>query len=153
MRGFPCRAVPVTVASRLDLPSFPGPTLHVAEAHHASGTRHTSAQTCSPVAVPVLVALMLPYIIRFIQCITVYRATGKRSQLFNALKYATAFPAIVLTAYEHEEHVAGRRYSLYNVWLAAMFVNSLYSFYWDIEMDWDMPWLMQPGTVQHGAWV
>jgi hypothetical protein len=26
-----------------------------------------------------------------------------------------------------------------------MVLNSCYSFYWDVEQDWDMPWLMQYG--------
>ncbi|KAG2487531.1 hypothetical protein HYH03_013811 [Edaphochlamys debaryana] len=105
----------------------------------------TEVRVVDPLGLPVLIALCLPYIIRFIQCLIVYRTTGNRSQLLNALKYATAFPALVLTAIEHEYHILGRRYPLYDAWLVAMFVNSLYSYYWDLEMDWDMPWLVQPG--------
>lgn len=29
-----------------------------------------------------------------------------------------------------------------------MVLNSAYSLYWDVEWDWDMPWLAQP----YGAW-
>lgn len=27
-----------------------------------------------------------------------------------------------------------------NRWIACILFNSLYSFYWDVEQDWDMPW-------------
>lgn len=39
-------------------------------------------------------------------------------------------------------------FPLRRLWLAVMLANSSYSFYWDVEQDWDMPWL-----VQYGAWV
>jgi hypothetical protein len=29
-----------------------------------------------------------------------------------------------------------------------MALNSAYSYYWDLEMDWDMPWLVQPGKIE-----
>lgn len=48
---------------------------------------------------------MLPFAIRMLQCISVWRAGGPRSQLFNALKYASSLPALILTAFEHEHHV------------------------------------------------
>lgn len=62
-------------------------------------------------------------------------------QVFNAVKYASAFPALLLTAMEHEAHVAGEYFMLQHTWVFVMLVNSLYSFYWDVEQDWDMPWL------------
>ncbi|GFR39905.1 hypothetical protein Agub_g410 [Astrephomene gubernaculifera] len=119
-----------------------GPGLHTLAVQGGPGSPSLAVD---PLALPVLLALCLPYIIRFVQCLIVHRTTGNRAQLLNALKYATAFPALVLTAIEHEHHIAGRRYPLYGWWLAAMGLNSLYSFYWDVEMDWDMPWLAQPG--------
>ncbi|GIL87417.1 hypothetical protein Vretifemale_15533 [Volvox reticuliferus] len=114
---------------------------------HALALGVSSKQLVNPLAPPVLLAICLPYMIRFVQCIIVNRTTGNRSQLLNAAKYATAFPSIILTAIEHEHHVRGEKYELYSWWIAAMLLNSLYSFYWDIEMDWDMPWLVQPGCT------
>jgi hypothetical protein len=29
-----------------------------------------------------------------------------------------------------------------------MVLNSCYCFYWDVEQDWDMPWLMQYGELE-----
>ncbi|KXZ45333.1 hypothetical protein GPECTOR_56g430 [Gonium pectorale] len=120
-----------------------GPTLHMLAAR---GNPAAGAHMPDPLALPVLCALCAPYAIRLVQCLLVARATGNRSQLLNALKYATAFPALLLTAAEHEYHVAGRPYPHFRWWLGALALNSLYSFYWDLEMDWDMPWLVQPGA-------
>lgn len=60
------------------------------------------------------------------------------------MKYASAFPALLLTAIEHEAHIAGEHFMLQHTWVFVMLVNSLYSFYWDVEQDWDMPWLAAP---------
>ena len=42
--------------------------------------------------------LALPYAWRFCQCIRVFLDLGARPQLFNAVKYSTAFPVIALWA-------------------------------------------------------
>jgi hypothetical protein len=38
-----------------------------------------------------------------------------------------------------------RLFAWKRLWIATMVLNSCYSFYWDVEQDWDMPWLMQYG--------
>ena len=106
---------------------------------------------CANLSTPILVAGCYPYIVRLVQCARVYRQTGNTSQLYNAAKYASAFPAIVLTAYASELQLQHMSFSHQGMWLAAMLLNSLYSFYWDIEMDWDMPWLVQQGVCGVGA--
>lgn len=37
------------------------------------------------------------------------------------------------------------KFPLRRMWLLVMVANSSYSFYWDVEQDWDMPWLTQYG--------
>ncbi|GAA6040794.1 hypothetical protein JCM8097_003304 [Rhodosporidiobolus ruineniae] len=104
----------------------------------------------------------LPYLFRFRQCIsevvTGSTPTPKRS-LLNALKYATAFPVIVLSAmqtvigdpFDPEESVreAGEswigRTTLFNLWILAVLVNSLYSFWWDVTNDWGLSLLTPHG--------
>ena len=39
------------------------------------------SDVCAPTAAPQLVAMCAPYIIRFIQCIIVYRTTGRNAQV------------------------------------------------------------------------
>lgn len=115
---------------------------------HNSHSRLANMQTpqCDQLGTHVLLALCLPYLIRFVQCLRVSRATGSTAQLFNAVKYASAFPALILSAIEHEYHVRGKHFPYTCWWLGAMALNTAYSCYWDIEMDWDMPWLMQTGV-------
>ncbi|KAG1746222.1 EXS family-domain-containing protein [Suillus lakei] len=107
--------------------------------------------------------MSLPYIIRFRQCLIEYRSptnTSKRP-LFNALKYASSFPVIFLSAAQrivvlelaeekgelvtrepwHGEH------PLFRLWLLAAAVNSLYSFWWDITNDWGLN-LLKPRSVE-----
>eukprot|EP00798_Chlamydomonas_sp_ICE-L_P024690 gene24690-10321_t len=104
---------------------------------------HEPAPICAPLSPLVLGALVLPYFIRLVQCIIVYRTTGNGAQLFNAAKYCSAFPALILSSMEHEAHTHNLAFAFTNLWLLSSALNSIYSFYWDVEMDWDMPWLYQ----------
>lgn len=51
-----------------------------------------SLQACSDASDIIPLGLAAPYAWRLVQCIRVYLDTGARPQLFNALKYSTAFP-------------------------------------------------------------
>lgn len=51
-----------------------------------------SLQACSDASYIIPLGLAAPYAWRLVQCIRVYLDTGARPQLFNALKYSTAFP-------------------------------------------------------------
>lgn len=106
--------------------------------------------------------------IRFRQCIADYLTTpsnqphdltlattpanARGRSLANALKYATAFPVIIFSAMQtssdffaklspEEAAEAGvwlGPSSLFNIWILAVFVNSLYSFWWDATNDWGL---------------
>ncbi|GAA5973988.1 hypothetical protein JCM11641_008197 [Rhodosporidiobolus odoratus] len=111
----------------------------------------------------------LPYLFRFRQCLseilTGSTPTPRRS-LLNALKYATAFPVIALSAmqtvvgdpFDPEEEVreAGEawigRATLFNVWILAVLINSLYSFWWDVTNDWGLS-LLTPGGWSNASSV
>ncbi|KAG6545709.1 hypothetical protein Mapa_012894 [Marchantia paleacea] len=81
--------------------------------------------------------LAFPYACRFFQCLRQYSDTKDKSCLFNALKYATAFPVIGLSALKY--HI------MWDVWLTRFrplwlffsLINSCYSYYWDLSRDWD----------------
>lgn len=101
----------------------------------------------------------LPYALRFRQCLIEYhqsRYTSPRP-LANALKYFSAFPVILLSALQktvvadlalskgisvqelkatHDRWFGEHR--LFRLWLLAVVVNSMFSFYWDVEMDWGL---------------
>lgn len=38
-------------------------------------------------------------------------------------------------------------FPLKSLWIITMVLNSTYSFYWDVEQDWDMPWIVQYGEA------
>ncbi|TFY83556.1 hypothetical protein EWM64_g466 [Hericium alpestre] len=96
--------------------------------------------------------MSLPYLVRFRQCLIEYAHPSNTSSrpFFNALKYASSFPVIFLSAAQrlvvselveekglqaakeawHGEH------ALFRLWLLCALINSLYSFWWDVTNDW-----------------
>ena len=76
--------------------------------------------------------MCIPFLIRLRQCLS----DGQRA---NALKYFTAFPAIALSAMQRDADTLGlSATTLFRLWLLAVMINSLYSFYWDVAQDWDL---------------
>ena len=73
-----------------------------------------------------------------------------RMQLFNALKYSTAFPVIIFSAMKYQvSHEAWA--GLYKpLWLGAALLNSSYSYFWDVERDWEIQFFTSPGV--HNAY-
>ena len=59
-------------------------------------------QLCGNASWVIPLGLSLPYAWRLLQCLRVYMDTGARPQLFNALKYSTAFPVILLSAWKYQ---------------------------------------------------
>jgi hypothetical protein len=105
--------------------------------------------------VPLIIAI--PSMIRFRQCLIEYfrvRESNRRAggigshgwggqHLANATKYASAFPVIILSALQRNlsfdhTHVGMTEAGLFRLWLAAVLLNSFYSFYWDVAKDWDL---------------
>ncbi|KHG03757.1 SPX and EXS domain-containing 1 [Gossypium arboreum] len=93
---------------------------------------------CGSHSVAIPLVLVIPYIWRLMQCLRQYKDTKEKTTLFNALKYSTAVPVIFLSALKY--HVLPDRwtYVYHPLWLISSFVNSLYSFYWDVTRDWDL---------------
>lgn len=94
--------------------------------------------SCSSHALQIPLLLALPYFLRFVQCIIVYRTTGDTNQLFNALKYTTAFPVVALSFVKYRVPLTLWRSFYKPMWVVAAVVNTGYSFFWDVERDWDM---------------
>ncbi|MCO5602827.1 hypothetical protein L7F22_056966 [Adiantum nelumboides] len=94
--------------------------------------------TCGSHSVWIPCILALPYLCRFLQCLRQYSDTRDKSCVFNALKYATSFPVILLSALKY--HVALEVWhGVYRpLWLISGLVNTCFSFYWDIRRDWDL---------------
>ncbi|KAF8210444.1 EXS family-domain-containing protein [Mycena galopus ATCC 62051] len=108
--------------------------------------------------------MSLPYLVRLKQCVIEYSLSSNESRrpLFNALKYATAFPVIYLSAAqrivvtelvrEKGDEIAKEawhgEHRLFRLWLLAAAVNSLYSFWWDITNDWGLT-LLKPNATSN----
>ncbi|CAK7266965.1 protein-ER retention protein [Sporothrix epigloea] len=111
------------------------------------------------VIVPLIMAM--PFLARFRQCLIEYvrvrRSMRDRSydpammgwggqHLANAAKYATSFPVILFSALQRSAKAAedagttaaAVSTAYYRLWVLAVTVNSLYSFYWDVAKDWDL---------------
>jgi len=98
--------------------------------------------------VPLIISI--PSIIRLRQCLIEFSrvrrhpstASGWGGQhLANALKYATAFPVIILSALQRgydPKKIHMSETGLFRLWLLFVFINSFYSFYWDVAKDWDL---------------
>jgi len=99
--------------------------------------------------VPCVIAI--PYFCRLRQCVTEYLrsadkglpAAERRPHLFNAAKYASAFPVIVIGALQRNypsdtPPALISREGLTRSWYAAVLANTLFAFYWDVTRDWEL---------------
>ncbi|EKM80664.1 hypothetical protein AGABI1DRAFT_119253 [Agaricus bisporus var. burnettii JB137-S8] len=104
--------------------------------------------------------MSFPYLLRFRQCLIEYSSppNATRRPLYNAIKYATAFPVIFLSAAQKgpsrlENRLHGDGFSIqywpgtFRLWLIATIINSSYSFWWDVTNDWGLD-LLQKGQRQ-----
>eukprot|EP01135_Chromosphaera_perkinsii_P004680 Nk52_evm29s293 gene=Nk52_evmTU29s293 len=81
----------------------------------------------------------IPYAWRARQCAVSYNATGEVvPHLVNLGKYLSAFP-VVWTSFINKEY-ASEEYKpiVFRLWLLFVFVNTIYSFLWDVYMDWGL---------------
>lgn len=109
-------------------------------------TQSKCAGSCSNHSFLIPFLLALPYILRFIQCIIVHRALNDTSQFFNAIKYTTALPVVFLSFVKYSVPLTSWHSFWKPLWVASAVVNSSYSFYWDVERDWDIR-LFHPGAM------
>lgn len=95
------------------------------------------SHTCGHASWQIPLVLSLPYLARLIQCVRLWRDSGEKMHLVNAMKYCSTFPVIFLSAmkYHVTRDVWENIFKL--LWLCFAFFNSAFSFYWDIIQDWD----------------
>jgi len=78
--------------------------------------------------------LALPFWWRFMQCLKVYSTTFEVKNLWNALKYSTAFPLVYAGYLRRHEPSEFHDHCF----IAAAVVQSTYCLIWDIHMDWGL---------------
>lgn len=86
----------------------------------------------------------LPLWFRFIQCLRRTYDSGERfPHLANALKYSLAMIVVLLSAFHpFDRHEEGTM--LRSAWISIFCISGLYSFCWDVFMDWSL------GRPQYG---
>lgn len=87
--------------------------------------------------------LALPLWFRFMQCLRRYFDTHKRHpNLSNALKYALAQTVVLMGVFSHlsTDTTTSTRYQI--LWVTLLTLSTLYTFCWDVFMDWGL--LRQP---------
>jgi len=100
--------------------------------------------------------ILVPYLFRLRQCVADYYTKATRSErtksLLNAIKYGTSIPLYILSGYyswiksdiksttEKELLIPMLKHAkvVFALWIIASFINSGYSFYWDIFNDWEL---------------
>ncbi|KAH7874637.1 EXS family-domain-containing protein [Lentinula edodes] len=109
--------------------------------------------------------MSIPYLVRFRQCVIEWLSVDNTSRrpLANAVKYATAFPVMYLSAAQRlvvsdlinekgkqaAEEAWHGEHPLFRLWLLFAAINSLYSFWWDVTNDWGLE-LLKPGSKTSG---
>ncbi|KAF9886035.1 protein-ER retention protein [Aspergillus nanangensis] len=125
-----------------------------------SSTSKPNRKCGNDYVVPLIIAT--PSLIRLRQCLIEYirvRRAGLKQgskggqHLANALKYASAFPVIILAAllrnYNPLEFYGYSEMSLSRLLYLCSFINSIYSFYWDVTKDWDLTLLSSARSSAH----
>lgn len=89
----------------------------------------------------------LPSLIRIFQCLREFKLVGHKSLLGNTLKYTCNLPILICTWYSrvHPELLSSSKFKFIQV--SCLFINSTFSYIWDIKMDWTLPKFI---TLRHG---
>lgn len=90
------------------------------------------------------VLCLLPLLFRFLQCLRKFHDTGKRwPHLANASKYAMSQTVTLFGAF-HPLYLMHKRPEHHGInifqtfWMAVFVGSSLFSFFWDVFMDWGL---------------
>ncbi|CRG89814.1 Xenotropic and polytropic retrovirus receptor 1 homolog [Talaromyces islandicus] len=121
-----------------------------------SSTGKADRKCGAPFIVPLIIAI--PYAIRFRQCMIEFGRVRRAGDgwggqhLANAIKYSTAFPVIIFTTLERNysstsSHILSET-AVSRLWALFSFINSSYSFYWDVTKDWDLTLLTKENRVR-----
>lgn len=105
-----------------------------------ASTKHAWAKSLwySKVLIPILT--LLPLWFRFNQCLRRYTDTGNRMpHLANAFKYALSMTVTLFGAFHplYLRH-SGPSNLFQMFWMTTFVASSLYSFFWDVYMDWGL---------------
>eukprot|EP00792_Barthelona_sp_PAP020_P011338 TRINITY_DN523_c0_g1_i1.p1 TRINITY_DN523_c0_g1~~TRINITY_DN523_c0_g1_i1.p1 ORF type:complete len:582 (+),score=85.78 TRINITY_DN523_c0_g1_i1:100-1845(+) len=81
------------------------------------------------------IVVMLPYFWRFFQCCRAYHDTKEISNVFNCLKYFLSLLSLSLASIHRDfPQIA----FFEEFWLFITVLASIYSYFWDLKMDWGL---------------
>ncbi|KAL3232149.1 Protein ERD1 [Nakaseomyces bracarensis] len=83
-----------------------------------------------------LVLAVIPPTIRLLQCLKEYTVLRQFTLLANALKYSCHLPIVLCLWYSRVNGDASLTVKNFNLLKVIMFIQSSYSFFWDVKMDW-----------------
>ena len=66
------------------------------------------------------------------------------------MKYGTAFPVIIFSAMKYQVPAASWQAIYKPLWMGAALFNSSFSYFWDIERDWEIQFFTSPGRRSLG---
>lgn len=81
---------------------------------------------------------LLPVLVRLLQCLREYRLLHEATLLFNALKYSCNLPILFCTWRSRVYEGSINEERLHHVQRWFMLINSSYTLFWDVRMDWSL---------------
>lgn len=115
---------------------------------HGIALIHTSAGKCGDRNWKIPAVLLIPSIIRLLQCLRQFSDTREVKCLYNALKYMSAFPVIIISGVRHSIDHDDWIFFWRPLWIGFCVFNTCFSFYWDIKHDWALS-LFDAPTRRH----
>lgn len=123
------------ISTHIFFPSFAGPTAASTIGYVRSTELWETYHDHCADSYANAVMLALPFWWRLMQCLKVYSQTREQKNLWNALKYSTAFP-LVYAGYLRRHSPSPHHDHLF---IAAAILQSGFTFTWDVLMDWGLP--------------
>jgi len=99
---------------------------------------HTAAGKCGDRSIMIPVVLIIPSAIRLLQCLRQFADTREPKCLYNAFKYTSAFPVIIISGFRHFIDHDDWVFFWRPLWIGFCVFNTCFSFYWDIKHDWGL---------------
>ncbi|CAI4059212.1 Erd1p SKDI_04G6220 [Saccharomyces kudriavzevii IFO 1802] len=81
---------------------------------------------------------LFPVLVRLLQCLREYRLLHDKTLLFNALKYSCNLPILFCTWQSRVYEGSANTERLHHVQRWFMLLNSSYTLFWDVRMDWSL---------------
>jgi hypothetical protein len=93
------------------------------------------------------VVIMLPFWLRFVQCVWIAITKSDLKSIANAFKYLSAIFVVATSAAGHWDTDSHKTFWFW-AWIVALIVKTCFCFYWDIVNDWGLVKLSFPNGLR-----